>query len=168
LTNGYSLDSDYNVLYLDSYNEINDEALAINMIRTLLNCSKKLIVIDNKHHLSEEKYSAFVKQIDLVINHQLSKCVLQENTIISQISKSLSKYQIKTKLISSPLHLVEEYDRKYFGILIFENPGNTEFTLLNEYREFKSYDFPIVVVWLSSLVDDYNKAINEIVKGIRS
>jgi len=168
LTNGYSLDSDYNVLYLDSYNEINDEALAINMIRTLLNCSKKLIVIDNKHHLSEEKYSAFVKQIDLVINHQLSKCVLQENTIISQISKSLSKYQIKTKLISSPLHLVVEYDRKYFGILIFENPGNTEFTLLNEYREFKSYDFPIVVVWLSSLVDDYNKAINEIVKGIRS
>ena len=66
------------------------------------------------------------------------------------------------------MNLVVEYDNKYYGIILFENPSNTEFTLLNEYREFKSYDFPIVAVWLSSLVEDYNKAISEIVKEIRS
>ena len=40
--------------------------------------------------------------------------------------------------------------------------------LLNKYREFKTNDFPIVIVWLSSLAEDYNKTISEIVKGIRS
>ena len=84
------------------------------------------------------------------------------------LSQMLSKYQIKTKLISNPLHLVVEYDDKYYGIMILENPSTTEFTFLNEYREYDSYDFPIEIVWLSNLVEDYNKAIGEIVRGIKS
>ena len=52
--------------------------------------------------------------------------------------------------------------------MILENPSTTEFTFLNEYREYDSYDFPIEIVWLSNLVEDYNKAIGEIVRGIKS
>ena len=52
--------------------------------------------------------------------------------------------------------------------MLFENPSNTEFSILNNYREFKSNDFPIVIVWLSNLIDNYDNTINEIVKEIRS
>ena len=34
-------------------------------------------------------------------------------------------------------------------------------TTLNEYREFKSNDFPIIRVWLVDLVNDYSKVIND-------
>ena len=165
---GYLLNADYNVLYLDSYNDINNEVVATSMIKNLLSCGKKLIIIDTKNHLKEERPTLFISKLNETINYNLPKCVLQDNNVITSISKSLSRYQIKTKMISLPLHLVVEYDNKYFGILLYENPSNTEFTLLNEFREFKSYDFPIVVVWLSQLVEDYSRTINEIVKEIRS
>lgn len=168
LTIGYLLDSDYNVLYLDSYNEVNNEVVVTSMINNLLSCGKKLIIIDTKNHLKEEKQTLFVSKLNEIINYNLPKCVLQENSVIANVSKSLSRFQIKTRMVSLPLHFIVEYDKKYFGILLYENPSNTEFTLLNEFREFKSCDFPIVVVWLSQLVEDYNRTINEIVKEIRS
>ena len=81
---------------------------------------------------------------------------------------SLLKYRIKTVGVFKPLHLVVEYDNKYYGILLLENPNNTEFTLLNEYREFKSNEFPIIVRWLTDLVYDYDEIIKGIAKEIRS
>lgn len=167
LSNGYLLESDYNILYLDSYSEVNNDVVSSNMINSLLSCSKKLIIIDNKKHLETEKKSIFIEKLKATVNYKLPKCVLQENSVINSLSKSLARYQIKTKAVSAPLDLIVEYDGKYYGILLFENPSNTDFTLLNEYREFKSSDFPIVIVWLSHLVDDYNLTVNEIVKEIR-
>lgn len=168
LSNGYSIDSEYNIIHLESYHDINDKALTKNMLNDLLSCGKKLVIIDPKKRLQEEKQTEFIKKLNEVINYQIPKYEFCDNDILALISKSLSRFQIKTKLLSDPLHMVVEYDNKYYGIMILENPSTTEFTFLNEYREFKSNSLPIVIVWLSNLVDNYSKTINEIVREIRS
>jgi hypothetical protein len=168
LSNGYSIDSEYNIIHLESYHDINDKALTMNMLNDLLSCGKKLVIIDPKKRLQEEKQTEFIKKLNEVINYQIPKYEFCDNDILALISKSLSRFQIKTKLLSDPLHMVVEYDNKYYGIMILENPSTTEFTFLNEYREFKSNSLPIVIVWLSNLVDNYSKTINEIVREIRS
>lgn len=168
LSIGYLLDAEYNIIDLDSYCDINDVTVCTNLLNRLMCCSTQLIIIDNKDLLKSEKPSKFINKLNEVRNFKLPQCVLQEDSIVNSISKSLAKYRIKTIGVFDPLHLVVEYDNRYYGIMIFENPNNTEFTLLNKYREFKSNDFPIIIVWLSSLAEKYNEAISEIVKGIRS
>lgn len=165
---GYLLDADYNIIDLESYSDINDESVCTNMMNSLMSCTTQFIIFDNKDLLKQEKPSTFIKKINEMKNYKLPACDLQEDTIIYNVSKSLARYRIKTIGVFNPLHLVVEYEDKYYGIMFFENPSNTEFTLLNKYREFKTNDFPIVIVWLSSLAEDYNKTISEIVKGIRS
>ena len=51
--------------------------------------------------------------------------------------------------------------------MIVENPNNTDFTVLNTYREIKSNSMPIIMIWLSDLVENYARTINDIVKEIR-
>ena len=164
----YSLNADYNIFDLHSYSEMNDEYTIDNIMNIILSCSKQLIIYDNKNELNKEKKSLLINTLLQKINYQLPQCVLRDETVINKISKSLSRFRIKTVGIYYPLHLVVEYENKYFGIMLFENPSNTEFSILNNYREFKSNDFPIVIVWLSNLVDNYDNTINEIVKEIRS
>lgn len=168
LSVGYLINADYNILDLHSYCNVNDEVVCDNMINALLSCSKKLIIYDGKNDLHQEKKSKFIDKLLKTINFELPQCVLQNNTVIGNISKSLEKYQIVTVGIYYPLHLVVEYDNKYMGIMIFENPSNTEFTIMNKYREFKGNEFPIVIIWLSDLVENYHKTISEVVKEIRS
>ena len=54
LSNGYSIDSEYNIIHLESYHDINDKALTMNMLNDLLSCGKKLVIIDPKKRLQEE------------------------------------------------------------------------------------------------------------------
>lgn len=168
LSVGYLINADYNVLDLHSYCNVNDEVICDNMINALLSCSKKLIIYDGKNDLYQEKKSKFIEKLLNTINFELPHCVLQDNTIIDSVSKSLAKYQITTVGVYYPLHLVVEYENNYVGIMLFENPNNTEFTIMNKYREFKGNDFPIVIIWLSDLVENYHKAIGDAVKEIRS
>lgn len=168
LSVGYLINAEYNVLDLHSYYNINDEVISDNMINALLSCSKKLIIYDGKNDLNQEKKSKFIDKLIKTIDYQLPQCVLQNNTVINSVSKSLARYQIKTIGVYYPLHLVVEYDNNYIGIMLFENPNNTEFTIMNKYREFKGTDFPIVIIWLSDLVENYHKAISDAVKEIRS
>lgn len=168
LSVGYLINADYNVLDLHSYCNVNDEFICDNMINALLSCSKKLIIYDSKDDLKQERKSKFITKLSQAIEFELPHCVLQNNTVINKISNSLKRYRINAVGVYYPLHLVVEYDNKYYGIMLFENPSNTEFTIMNKYREFKSNDFPIIIIWLSSLVEDYDKTISGIVKEIRS
>lgn len=168
LSVGYLINADYNVLDLHSYCNVNDEVICDNMINALLSCSKKLIIYDGKNDLHQEKKSKFIEKLLKTIDFELPHCVLQKNTVINSVSKSLAKYQITTIGVYYPLHLVVEYENNYVGIMLFENPNNTEFTMMNKYREFKGTDFPIIIIWLSDLVENYHKAIVDAVKDIRS
>lgn len=165
---GNLIEADYNILDLESYYDNQNDIEIQNMINSLLACKKELIIYDSKNHLNDENETKLISNIKNIINYKLPEPNLIENTIIEKIANSLEKYRIKTIGAYYPLHLVIEEDNHYYGILILENPSNTEFTILNEYREFKSNDLPIIVRWLSDLVDDYDGVIKGIVKEIRS
>ena len=126
------------------------------------------IISCTQNHLNDEKPCMLINKLNEAINYTLPKPVLQEKTVLLNISKALLKYQIKTRSVSLPQHLIVEYNNKYFGIMLYENPGNTEFTMINEYRECKSSDFPTIIVWLPDFVEDFNAAIQKIVEGIKS
>lgn len=168
LQEGYMIDADYNILDLESYSNINEEYLSINMINMLLCCDVEIIILDDKNILSEEETSKFIEHINLIKKPVDLNLYLPEDSVIERLSKGLVRYRIKTIGSFKPINLVVEYDGMYFGIIIIENPDTTDFTLLNEYREFKSIDFPITIVWLSDLVENYNKTLQRIVKEIRS
>ena len=168
LSVGNFIQADYNIIDLDSYYNINDNFTTVNYISNLLCCGKEVIILDSKGYLHNNELGTFVDKLKKLQNYDLPAPVLQERTIIEKISNSLLKYRIKTVGVFKPLHLVVEYDNKYYGILLLENPNNTEFTLLNEYREFKSNEFPIIVRWLTDLVYDYDEIIKGIAKEIRS
>lgn len=168
LQTGYVIESDYNILDLSSYNHIDDEFISVSMIDALLSCKKELIIIDNNNILSKEDNSHFIQEVKKVVNHELPKFYVQKDSIVEKISRSLVRYRIKTIGTYLPINLVVEYENKYFGIVIFENPGSTEFSIMNEYREITSSDFPISIVWLSDLVNDFHKTIQRIVMEIRS
>ena len=128
----------------------------------------EIIILDDKNILSEEETSKFIEHINLIKKPVDLNLYLPEDSVIEKLSKGLVRYRIKTIGSFKPINLVVEYDGMYFGIIIIENPDTTDFTLLNEYREFKSIDFPITIVWLSDLVENYNKTLQRIVKEIRS
>ena len=168
LQTGYLVEADYNILDLASYNNIDDGFISVSMINELLGCKKELIIIDSKDDLYKDNSKRFVMEIKKIVNHVVPQFFVEENSVVEKISNSLNGYRIKTVGTYLPLNLVVEYEGKYFGIMIFENPGSTDFAIMNEYREINSSDFPIIIIWLSDLVDDYNKIIKKVVEGIRS
>ena len=168
LSIGNYVQSDYNILDLESYHDLDDQFTVVNYINTLITCEKELIILDSKGYLNQENCNLFVRKIKEMFEYKLPEPVLQEKSVIKRISDSLSIYRINTVGIFYPLHLLVEYDNKYYGIMLLENPDNTEFAILNEYREFKSNDLPIIVKWLSEFVFDYDNVLDSIVKEIRS
>lgn len=164
---GYSIEADYNILDLSTYHDVNDEYISYNMADLLISCGSELIILDSKNLLNKNnKNKKFVELIINIIEEEPKELTYLPQTLQDKISKTLRKSQIKTIGTYYPLSLVLEYDNKYYGLMIIENPECTEFTIINEYREFKSNDFPISVVWLSDLVDDFGKAMQKIVKEI--
>lgn len=168
LQTGYLIEADYNILDLASYNHIDDGFVSVSMINELLGCKKELIIIDSKDDLCKDHSKRFVMEIKKTVNHVVPQFFVEDNSVVEKISNSLSGYRIKTVGTYLPLNLVVEYEGKYYGIMIFENPGSTDFAIMNEYREINSSDFPIIIIWLSDLVNDYNKIIKKVVEGIRS
>lgn len=165
---GNLIQAEYNILDLESYYTLDDEYTVMSYINTLICCEKELIILDTKNYLKQEINSLFIKKIKDLFKYKLPKPVLQEKSVIKKISDSLAIYQIKTIGIYEPLHLLVEYDNHYYGLILLENPLNTEFAILNEYREFKSNDLPIIIKWLSEFIFDYDKVLDSIVKEIRS
>lgn len=167
LSLGNFIEADYNILDLESYYQIDKEYLSNGYINNLLSCSKEIIILDSNNYLKQEVKSKFVVQLQNMLDYEIPKYELIENTIVDSISNSLSKLRIKTVGIFEPFHLLVEYENKYYGIMIVENPNNTDFTVLNTYREIKSNSMPIIMIWLSDLVENYARTINDIVKEIR-
>ena len=164
---GYSIEADYNILDLSTYHDVNDEYISYNMADLLISCGSELIILDSKNLLNKsDKNKKFVELIINIIEEEPKELTYLPQTLQDKISKTLRRSQIKTLGSYYPLSLVLEYDNKYYGLMIIENPECTEFTIINEYREFKSNDFPISVVWLSDLVDDFGKAMQKVVKEI--
>jgi len=164
---GNCIQANYNILDLESYYQVEDEALIEKYLNSLLCCGTELIIIDNKNHLESSRCSKFVLKLKQILEYEITEPTLVEKTVISRISKSLANKEIKTVGIFNPLHLVVEYKNKYFGILLLENPNNTDFTILNEYREYRSNDFNIIVKWLTDLIDNYDKVITSMVEVIK-
>ncbi len=169
LKNGYSIEADYNILDLSTYYDVNDEYISYNMADLLISAGKKLIILDNKNILNHHQInSKFLELITNIVKTEPYHLSLIPLSLSEKISKTLRKSQIETIGAYYPLSLVLEYDNKYYGIILIENPINTEFTVLNEYREFKSNEFPIIVIWLSDLINDYNGVMHKVVKEITS
>lgn len=169
LKTGYSIEADYNILDLSTYHDVDDEYISYNMADLLISCGSKLIILDSKNLLNKaEKNKKFVELVINILEEEQPSLTYLPQTLQDKISRSLRKSQIKTVGSYYPLSLVLEYDDKYYGLMIIENPDCTEFTVINEYREFKSNDFPISFVWLSDLVEDFGKAMQKVVKEITS
>lgn len=169
LKNGYSIEADYNIIDLSTYHDVNDEYISYNMADLLISAGKKLIILDSKNLLSHhQRNSKFLELISNVVKDEPYHLTLTPLSLAEKISKTLRKSQIETIGAYYPISLVLEYDNKYYGIMLIENPLNTEFTVLNEYREFKSNEFPIIVIWLSDLINDYNGIMHKVVKEITS
>ena len=168
LSLGNFIQSEYNIIDLESYYKLDDQYTVMNYINSLICCERELIILDPKNYLKQENSSLFIKKLKELFKYKLPKPELPEKSVIKKISDSLAIYQIKTICTYDPLHLLVEYDNNYFGIILLENPDNTEFAILNEYREFKSNDLPIIMKWLSEFIYDYDKVLDSIVKEIRS
>lgn len=167
LIHGYSINADYNIIDLYSYVDMDDESKSANMANVLLCCSKKLIIIDNKNVLNMNEPKRFINIIKSLIKDEEIHFYTRDDSIISHLEKSLARYRFDALGSYSPIDLIVEYENKYYGIMLIEDPDNTDFEVLNEFREFKSNDFPIIPIWLSDLVNDYNGQIHKIVKSIR-
>ena len=167
LSIGNIIDADYNILDLESYYQIDDEAIIESYINQIVCCGKELIILDSKNHLNDEDCSKFVIRLKKLLKYKIPHPKFVKETLVEKISTSLSSVSTKIIGIFDPLHLVVENNEKYFGIVILENPNNTDFTILNEYREFKSNDFPIIIKWLSDFVDDYDETIKSIIGVIK-
>lgn len=169
LKTGYSIEADYNILDLSTYHDVDDEYISYNMADLLISCGKELIILDSKNLLNKtENNKKFMELVINILEEEQPSLTYLPQTLQDKISRSLRKSQIKTIGSYYPLTLVLEYDNKYYGLMIIENPDCTEFTVINEYREFKSNDFPISFVWLSDLVEDFSKTMQKVVKEITS
>lgn len=168
LKDGYTIDSDFNILDLSTYQDVNDEFTSRNMANILLSCSSQIIIIDNKNILSRPSEKRFIELVnDIVVNKDIN-LLMPKNTIVEKISGTLLRYRIRTLGSFLPLSMVVEYENSLFGIMLLENPNMTEFTIINEFREYKSNEFPIITIWLSDLINDYSGVIQKVIQEIRS
>ncbi len=166
LYGGYFLDADYNILDLESYAKIEDEYASANMADALLVCRKKLIIIDYKHLVTSENPANFVKQIKQVIDKTTLSYNFDFNDITNKMAIAFENYNIKSFGAYGNFSLIINYNNYYFGIMILEDPYKTEFAILNEYREFKTSEFPTLIIWITDLIIDFDATIKRVVKEI--
>lgn len=171
LSIGYLYHSDYNIIYLEDYYDVDSEPLVNNMIDYLLLCKEKLIIYDNKGYL-EQIDSGFVNILNKIVNSP--EKWLFNDRIVNKSVVALGKLLISKGYNAFPGHdelsLTLEKNDKLYGVLLFSDYMRNNYEMLNEYRDYYNLfikrDFNVIIAWINSEENNLDEIANKIIKEI--
>ena len=163
----YILNADYNILFLESYYEYDEDYVVANMVDNLLLVRSKLVIYDSNDYLNSSINTNFLIELNNIINQShvfmppelstsLDKLisVLEENKIICYASE-LCTFLIRVK---SKLH----------GVTVYWDNKKTNYDILNEFRDIHYLkDDNIkknIIVWAMELVDNFDGVVKRIIE----
>lgn len=166
---GYGFDTDYNVISLSDYVKSISDIYTIDNFANLLLCKKKLIIIDNNNLLRED--DLFIESLQpIFIKHEVFNYQIKD--VLIKLRNALNKFDIIVHGFYHDLSLVLEKNNQYYGVLLLVNPDSSHLNILEDYREYyqvyNKNGFPIILIWLSDLVNDFENVILYIKKGMES
>lgn len=165
----YLFDADYNVLVLEDYYQIEVDFEVANLLDLLLLCRKKLVILDNNNLLGSDVKTRFLTEIREVINNQDVYLPKHAVGAVSVLVQKLEAVGIKV-YSSSVLSLLLQKGEKFYGVLIFWAEENTDYEILNEFREnhFISKNMlETFIVWSFELMESVEKTAERILKGMK-
>ncbi len=170
LNDGYLFDADYNIIYLEDYYDLDFEYLVVNLIDVLMLCKKRLIIYDDKDILQGNVESRFLTEIRRVISKK--EIYLPKNAVgpMKNLVSRLEKAGIKV-YASAVFSLLLLKDDKFYGVLLFWDEENTDYEILNEYRENYLINRDIIktfIIWSLELMESVEKVANRILDGMRN
>lgn len=168
LAHEYLFDADYNLLVLEDYYQIEFDFDVANLLDILLLCRKKLVILDNNNLLESETKTKFLEEIREVISHKDAYLPKHAVGAVNELVKRLEAAGIKV-YSSSVLSLLLQKDERFYGVLVFWDEENTDYEILNEFREnyLISKDMlEIFIVWSFELMGSVEKTAERIVKGM--
>lgn len=162
LKDGYLLNYDYNVLYLDDYYDVDIEHISSNMIDNLLLAKKKVIIYDPNSILSSDYQNVFINELrDVTKKNEAMFKPKYKNEVENVIFKCLKEKGLKVLPSHGDINLIIEHKDKFYGIVILFSATGLNVEVLNRYRDYY-YNFTENgwKMFLISIVDVANSVDN--------
>lgn len=168
LESGYMLHSDYNILFLEDYYEIDVEYIAVNLIDIVLQCSRKLLIYDSNNYLNIKNASKFLKEIRRILTGRNVFSKAEKEGILGVLAKKLEESQLIVYSSGSFSLTVRKQSRLYGIILLWDvdNPSDRTLNLYREYVYYRELGYRVFLIWLSELVQSVKGVAQKITEEI--
>lgn len=160
----YLVKSDYNVLTLECYHDIDKEHSAALVIDMLMLVQKEVWIYDSNNFLN--KKSLLSEKLNKYINDIKSFDYKYDNKAVLKLAKALQLSGIEVLGRHDDLDIMIKYNEKISGIMILWTFDNLRYEVLNDFRyfvkEYQKHEIKVFIVTIEEILID----VKEVVKRI--
>lgn len=163
---GHILNSDYNILDIESYYYDDRDFLEVKQIISLGLVRKKVFFIDKFDRLNSAGDNKLVSLVKSITSDEM---IFRENSSVEflKLQKELEKHDIVIHGRLFEYSFVIERNNKYYPVILFADPTSSNTNILEIYREnfvHPSKYTKVLFIWLLKILNDFDGVIDYILK----
>ena len=160
----YLVKSDYNILVLECYYDIDKEHSANLIIDTLMLVQKEVWIYDNNNYLN--KKGLLSERLNLYINNIKLFDYKYDNKAVLKLAKALQLSGIEVIGRHDDLDLVVKHNDKLSGIMILWTLETLRYEILNDFRyyckEYLKHEIKVSIVLIEDILNDVKAVVKRI------
>ena len=164
LNRHYSISSDYNILNIYDYKDMNDRYEIINYINIISSVKRKLIICDPQGILNLIEKKSFLKQVDDMISNKIEFNKIYQDESIQKLVKKLKASKVEVMGSIGNYGLVLRHKNVLSGIIFFDIESLHESSVLNLYRNLKyGNGIECISIFLIDLEKNFDACVDRII-----